>query len=119
MGVETALLGGALLGGGLLSAYTGNKQAKATEKAMNMQQQQAQALAQQQQEQYNKIDQKKPSVSAIKAQNVISDTPQSQLTDITQTPLLSLLMSQGATLGGGMLSNGLSSILNRNRGMGQ
>jgi len=119
MGVETALLGGALLGGGLLSAYTGNKQAKATEKAMNMQQQQAQALAQQQQEQYNKINQKKPNINAIKAQNVIADTPQSQLTDITQTPLLSLLMSQGATLGGGQPQNDLFAILNRNRGMGQ
>lgn len=119
MGVETALLGTALLGGSILGAYKGNKQAKATEKAMNMQQEQAQALATQQQEQYNKINQKKPNVNAIKAQNILSDTPQSQITDIAQIPLLSLLMSQGATLGGGMLSNGLSSILNRNRGMVQ
>lgn len=119
MGVAEAIIGSAILGGGL-SLYSGRKQAKATEKAMNAQAQQAQALATQQQEQYNKINQKKPNINAIKTQNVLSDMPQTQLTDIAGIPLLNLLLSRNASLGGGQANNqsnnNVMSFLMQNKG---
>jgi hypothetical protein len=115
------LIGGALLGGGA-SIYTGNKQAKATEKAMTMQQQQAEKLAMEQQQQYNKLNPKKPNIRALQAQNLGTGLAETDLTG-----LMGLLGGEnslgssntiGTSLGG---SNILDLILAQNRkgGLGQ
>jgi hypothetical protein len=115
------LIGGALLGGGT-SIYTGNKQAKATEKAMTMQQQQAEKLAMEQQQQYNKLNPKKPNVKALQAQNLGTGLAETDLTGLMGLlgggGLLGSNNTLGTSLGG---SNILDLILAQNRkgGLGQ
>ena len=105
------MLGGALLGGGA-SIYAGNKQAKAAEKSMAMQQEQAQKLAVEQQQQYNKLNPKKPNVRALQAQNTDTGLAQTDLTGLAN------LLGSTNTLGG---INILDLILSqgRNTGLGK
>jgi uncharacterized protein HemX len=98
MGVEV-LLGAALLGGAGASLYSGQKQLKATKKAAAQQQAMAEQLAKDQERQYNRLNQKKPDISALQAQNAMSGTPQTQLTDMGVDPLL-MLLSRDRMLGG-------------------
>lgn len=98
MGVEV-LLGAALLGGAGASLYSGQKQASAAKKAAAQQQAMAEQLAKEQERQYNRLNQKKPDIAALQAQNAMSGTPQTQLTDMGVDPLL-MLLSRDRALGG-------------------
>lgn len=113
------MIGGALLGGGV-SAYTGQKQVKATQKAMQQQQQQAEKLAVEQQTQYNRLNPKKPNVRVLAGQNEMSGTPETQLTDVLGTMSSDASMGSNSALGGGTGNLNILDLflqLNRSRGI--
>lgn len=91
---------GSLLGiGAGLQVFQGQQQVKATKQAAAQQQAMAEQLAKDQERQYNRLNQKKPDISALQAQNAMSGTPQTQLTDMGVDPLL-MLLSRDRALGG-------------------